>query len=147
MPDTTASTAAAVGWSRTAAGVPHMPRATWANWSAVSESRMTTDASGPTAAHSPLTAVSSPAPIRRNAIPRALRCRPDPEALGLEPRSRLVSMAGMSSETAQQEATMPEVRAAPPRWPASSRSQAAAQMAARISPGSTNGTSRRLAHG
>ena len=108
---------------------------------------MTTDASGPIAWHSPSTAASWPGPMRWNAMPFAVRCRPEPEALGLEPRSRLVSVAGMSSEAAQHEATTHEVARARPRWLARSRSQAEAQMAPRISPGRTNGTRRRLAQG
>src|SRR5580700_3906699 len=146
-----------------AVGVSHVPRTTWAKRSAVSESRMTTDASGPIAAHSPLTAASSPGPIRRNAMPFAVRCVPEPEAFGLEPRSRLVRVAGMSSEAAQHEATTPEVararprgparlpqlaeparlpppaepaRLPPPAEPARLPSQAAAQMAPRMRPGS-----------
>jgi len=62
IPATTGPTVAGVAGSSTAVGVPHMPLTTWANRSAVSESRMTTEASGPIAAHSWLTAVSSPPP-------------------------------------------------------------------------------------
>ena len=131
-----------MGFCSTAAGVSQMPLITWANRSAVSESRMTTDAFGPIAAHSPLTAVSSPAPIFRNAIPWAVR-----PPFFVTPRSRVVSAVGMSSDATQQEATMPEVILVRPSWEAWSLSQAAAHSAPRIRPGSTNGTSRRLAHG
>src|SRR5580704_17154814 len=164
MPASTAVTVFAVGWSTMAVGVSHVPRATWANRSAVRESRMTTDASGPIAVHSPSTAASSPGPMRRNAMPFAVRCVPEPEAFGLEPRSRLVRVAGMSSEAAQHEATTPEVARARPRWPARSPppsaarlprppwrarlpSQAEAPTAPRMSPGSTKGTRRREAQG
>ena len=52
MPCTTALVVALAGLVSTAAGVPQMPLMTWAKRSAVSESRMTTDAFGPIAAHS-----------------------------------------------------------------------------------------------
>ena len=103
---------------------------------------MTTDALGPIAAHSPLTAVSSPTPIFLNAIPWAVR----PPCF-VTPRSKVVSAVGMTRDATQQVATMPDVTLVRPSWDAWSLSQVAAQMAARIRPGSTNGTSRRLAHG
>ena len=59
----------------------------------------------------------------------------------------MVSAVGMSSEATPQEATTAEVMRVRPSWAAWSFSQVAAQMPPRISPGSTNGTSRRLAHG
>ena len=59
----------------------------------------------------------------------------------------MVSAVGMSSEAVQQEATMTAVALVRPSWAAWSFSQAAAQIAPRIRPGSTNGTRRRLAHG
>ena len=142
MPCTTGLTVVLVGLVSTAAGVPQMPLITWANRSAVIESRMTTDAFGPIAAHSPLTAASSRAPIFRNAIPCAVR-----PFCFVTPRSKVVSAVGMTREATQQVATMPSVIFVRPSWAAWSLSQVAAQMAARIRPGSTNGTSRRLAHG
>ena len=59
----------------------------------------------------------------------------------------MVSAVGMSSDATQQEATTLEVTRVRPSWAAWSLSQLEAQMAARIRPGSTNGTSRRLAQG
>src|SRR5579859_6614659 len=154
MPASTVPTVFAVGWSTMAVGVSHVPRATWANRSAVSESRMTTDASRPIAVHSSLTAASSPGPMRRNAMPFAVRCVPEPEAFGLEPRSRLVRVAGMNSDAAQHEAMRPEVTRArwsatsrPPAEPARWRSHAEAMIAPRMRPGSTKGTRRREAQG
>src|ERR1035441_235906 len=61
--------------------------------------------------------------------------------------SRLVSAVGMSSDATQQQATTAAVARLRPSWPARSFSQTDAQMAPRIRPGSTNGTSRLLAHG
>src|ERR1700680_5049863 len=101
MPWTTELVVALVGLGSTAAGVPQMPLMTWAKRSAVSESRMTTDALGPIAAHSLLTAVSSPVPIFLNAIPPAVR-----PLFFVTPRSRVVSAVGMSSDATQQVATM-----------------------------------------
>ena len=103
---------------------------------------MTTDTSGGMLVHSLLTAVISPGPIARNAMPCALT----PLAFVML-RSRVVSAVGMSIETAQQEAIRTAVALVRPSWAAWSLSQAAAQMPPRIRPGSTNGTRRRLAHG
>ena len=102
---------------------------------------MSTDASGPMAAQRRLTAPSSPAPIRRNAMPRAVRCRLGPD---VRPKSKVVSAVGISSDATQQDATAAAVSRA---WPALSFSHADAQMAQRINPGAANGTSRLLAHG
>jgi hypothetical protein len=70
-----------------------------------------------------------------------------PEAVLVTPKSKLVSAVGMSSDATQQKATTAAVARLWPRWPARSFSQTDAQTAPRTRPGSTNGTSRRLAHG
>src|ERR1700685_592488 len=61
--------------------------------------------------------------------------------------SRGVSAVGMISAAAQQQATAAETARPRPSRAARSFSQADAQMAPRISPGSTNGNSRLLAQG
>src|SRR5580693_10161895 len=61
--------------------------------------------------------------------------------------SRVVSAVGMISAAAQQQATAAETARPRPSRTARSFSQADAQIAPRIRPGSTNGTSRLLAQG
>jgi hypothetical protein len=124
----------------TAVGVPQMPRITWANRSAVSWSRMITEASGPITPHRLLTASSSPGPILRKAMPWAWTPL-------VKLRSSVVSAVGMSSDAAPQEATRAAVVFERPSSAAWSFSQVTAQIAPRIRPGRTNGTSLRLAHG
>ena len=92
--------------------------------------------------HSLPTAVISPVPMARNAMP----CASTPLVF-VKLGSRVVSAVGMSSEAAQHEAIVTAVARVRPNWAACPLSQAAAQMPPRIRPGSTNGTRRRLAHG
>ena len=101
------------GWLRIAVGVLHMPRTTWANRSAVSWSRMTTEEPGGMLRHSLATAVISPVPILRNAMP----CASTPLVF-VTLMSRVVSAVGMSIEAAQQEAIVIAVARVRPSWAA-----------------------------
>ena len=123
-----------------------MPLMTWLNRSAMSESRMTTDAFAPMLVHSLRTAFSSPAPVRLNARPFAVS-RAEPLAVFVVPTAKVVTAAGTSSAITQHTATTEPARRLAPSLRPRSLIQADAQMAVRISPGRTTGTSRRLAQG
>src|ERR1022692_1574255 len=108
---------------------------------------MTTEESGRIEAQSPRTALISPAPIRFVAKPSAVACSAPPLPEWVSPRPNVVTAVGTSSAPTQHTATN-EVAAIPaPRSLARPTSQAEAQIAKTIRPGSTSGTSRRLADG
>src|SRR5258708_9088269 len=97
-----------------ATGTPHIPRITWENCAATRRSTIRTAADGLSDEHSPLTAPTSPGPVRFSA-------RPSPENRSEPPRPacvrltpNVVAPVGTSSAATQNAATTdPAVRLAP----------------------------------
>ena len=128
-------------WARS-----HMPRMTCVNSLATRGFTMTTEAPGPIAAHSRLWRSSHPdrsaAGPGRPAADRGWAAR-------WAPRRRRTWSGRWAAAARPRRAPPPptKVLLPAPRTPARPVSQAATHTAARIRPGSTAGTSRRLAHG
>src|ERR1700753_3248939 len=127
-------------------GVSHIPRITWLNRSAVSESTMITAAFGPIAEHSSRTARFSPVPVRLKARPLAVG-RDEPAAVLVVPTPKGGTAAGPTRAITQHTATMAAASGLAPSRRPRSLIQAAIQVAARIRPGSTLWNKGGLGHG
>src|ERR1700689_31261 len=130
-----------------AVGTPHMPLIVWVNCRATSGATITTEAEGPSDPHILATAPTSPGPVRLKARPSAVTPSAPLLPWWFAERPSVVARVGTSSAATQNAATTDAAVLPAPRARPRPRNQADAQVAHKISPGSTKGTRRRLAQG